>query len=172
MRCSATTRVFVLAPHSRTNWVRTWALVDRPANRQEPLELVIELIESLKQDHNIDPRAHLCVRSVDGGNSGLGARSRGIRLTSRAPCRVCGGGNPTMVKPNATPVWAFHGSKDTTVSPRRSREMIAALRRVGADVKYTEYKGVRHDSWKLAFKEPELVPWLFLSEALVVRIRL
>ena len=151
---------FVLAPHSRTTWVRTWALVDRPANRQEPLELVIALIENLKQHHNIDPR-RIYVSGVSMGGFGVWSAITRHPTFFAGAVPVCGGGNPKMVGPNPTPVWAFHGSKDTTVSPRRSREMVAALRRVGASVKYTEYKGVRHDSWRHAFKEPELVHWLF-----------
>jgi hypothetical protein len=35
------------------------------------------------------------------------------------------------------------------------------LKADGAKVTYTEYPGVQHDSWKNAFAEPELLPWLF-----------
>jgi len=30
-----------------------------------------------------------------------------------------------------------------------------------ADVKYTEYSGVFHNSWVNVFNEPDLLPWLF-----------
>ena len=39
--------------------------------------------------------------------------------------------------------------------------MVAALKEAGAKVKYTEYPGVGHDSWTPAYKEPDLVDWLF-----------
>ena len=39
--------------------------------------------------------------------------------------------------------------------------MIEALRKAGADPRYTEYPGVRHEVWKSAYQEPELVDWLF-----------
>jgi predicted peptidase len=39
--------------------------------------------------------------------------------------------------------------------------MYEALRAEGADVEYTEYAGVGHDSWTRAYREPELWPWLF-----------
>jgi acetyl esterase/lipase len=39
--------------------------------------------------------------------------------------------------------------------------MTQALKAAGADVKYTEYPGVGHNSWDNAFAEPELLPWLF-----------
>lgn len=151
---------FVLAPQSRTEWVFSWALVERPPHRKEPLELVLELVESLKQKHNIDPR-RIYVTGVSMGGFGVWSAITRHPTYFAGAVAVCGGGSPRLVKPNPTPVWAFHGANDRVVSPRRSREMIAALRRVGAEPRYTEYKKVRHDSWKRAFSEPGLVSWLF-----------
>ena len=31
----------------------------------------------------------------------------------------------------------------------------------GTQLRYTEYPGVGHESWLLAFEEPELLSWLF-----------
>jgi hypothetical protein len=39
--------------------------------------------------------------------------------------------------------------------------MVEALRRAGAEVRYTEYPDVGHNSWEKAFQEPELATWLF-----------
>ncbi len=151
---------FVLAPQSRTAWVRSWDLVERPPHRKEPLELVLELIESIKQKHNIDPR-RIYITGASMGGFGVWSAITRHPTYFAGGVAVCGGGSPRLVTPNPTPVWAFHGAKDRVVSPRRSREMIAALRRVGGEPKYTEYKDVRHDSWKRAFSEPELVAWMF-----------
>jgi len=151
---------FVLAPHSRTEWVDRWALVERPPNRKEPLELVLELIESLKESYNIDPR-RIYITGVSMGGFGVWSAITRHPTYFAGGVAVCGGGSPQLVKPNPTPVWAFHGAKDRVVAPRRSREMVAALRRMGGEPRYTEYRDVRHDSWKRAFGEPELVPWLF-----------
>lgn len=51
------------------------------------------------------------------------------------------------------------------VMPADSRRMYQALRARGANVRYTEYERVNHDSWDRAYAEPELVPW-FLSHRL------
>jgi predicted peptidase len=59
-----------------------------------------------------------------------------------------------------TPAWVFHGVKDGVVPVAQSRQMVEALRRIGADVRYTEYAGVGHDSWVRAYADPELMPWL------------
>ena len=39
--------------------------------------------------------------------------------------------------------------------------MIAALRAAGARPEYTEYPGVKHDSWVDAYLEPGLHRWMF-----------
>jgi lysophospholipase L1-like esterase len=58
-------------------------------------------------------------------------------------------------------VWAFHSEDDTVVKPRRSRDMIAALRAKGGQPKYFEYFNAGHGSWGPAYNEPELLPWMF-----------
>lgn len=59
------------------------------------------------------------------------------------------------------PFWIFHGAQDDVVPPRNSRDMVAALKRAGADVRYTEFPDADHDSWDPAYATPELWPWLF-----------
>jgi predicted peptidase len=59
-----------------------------------------------------------------------------------------------------TPAWVFHGAKDGVVPVEQSRQMVEALRRIGAEVRYTEYAGVGHDSWVRAYAEAEWMPWL------------
>jgi len=76
---------------------------------------------------------------------------------------ICGGGDPQKVTVYARkfPIWIFHGDSDPVVSVNNSRLMNNALQAAGAQVKYTEYPGVGHNSWDNAFAEPELLPWLF-----------
>jgi predicted peptidase len=64
-----------------------------------------------------------------------------------------------------TPVWIFHGGADDTVPVENSRKLNEALKAAGADVRYTEYPGIGHNSWDKAYAEPELMPWL-LSKSL------
>ncbi|OOG62907.1 esterase [Rhodanobacter sp. B04] len=59
------------------------------------------------------------------------------------------------------PVWIFHGAADEVVPPQGSRDMYAALRAQGDDVRYTEFPGVNHGSWVPAYATPELWPWMF-----------
>jgi hypothetical protein len=39
--------------------------------------------------------------------------------------------------------------------------MVDALKVVNADVKFSLYPGVNHNSWDNAFAEPTLMAWLF-----------
>jgi len=59
------------------------------------------------------------------------------------------------------PTWVFHGDADRNVFVTESREMVRQLRALHADVHYTEYPGVAHNSWDRAYAEPELPVWLF-----------
>lgn len=60
------------------------------------------------------------------------------------------------------PIWLFHGDADERVPVGESRQLVAALRSVGAPVRYTEYPGVNHTvvSQK-ASADADLLKWLF-----------
>jgi len=66
----------------------------------------------------------------------------------------------TAKKIGNTPVWVFHGGDDDTVPVTESRQMVEALKAAGGNVRYTEYSGVKHNSWDKAYSEPELPTWL------------
>jgi predicted peptidase len=67
----------------------------------------------------------------------------------------------TAARVKGIPAWVFHGADDPTVPVTESRQIVAALKQLGAPVRYTEYEGVGHNSWDRAFAEPELAKWLF-----------
>jgi predicted peptidase len=78
--------------------------------------------------------------------------------------RIAGAANPFQTLATAigsTPVWAFHGADDDVVSPQQSRQMVAALRAARGNVRYTEYPGVGHNCWDLAYADREMIAWLF-----------
>lgn len=80
------------------------------------------------------------------------------RFAAVAP--ICGGGNPEKVaKISHLPVWVFHGAKDNVVLLKRSEEMVEALKKLGADVKFTVYPDAGHDSWTETYNNPDLYNW-------------
>jgi len=76
---------------------------------------------------------------------------------------ICGAGKVSTADKFAkqTALWIFHGADDDVVPVHFSRQFYQRLKRLGADVRYTEYPGVRHESWVNAFHEKDLLPWLF-----------
>jgi predicted peptidase len=64
------------------------------------------------------------------------------------------------------PIWIFHGDADRNVSVEESRKMFAALKAIGADVKYTELPGVQHNAWDPAYARAELFEWLLKQKRL------
>ena len=80
-----------------------------------------------------------------------------------AAIAICGAGEPESVKNYAStiPIWAFHGAKDNVVEPQRSLQMITSILNYGGFPKFILYEDANHNSWDPAFKEPDLLPWLF-----------
>jgi predicted peptidase len=159
---------FVLVPQAASRadnrWVRQWrANPARDPADKEPLELVVELIDALGQEVSIDPdRLYITGLSMGGFGVWIAISRYPDKFAAAIP--ICGGGDPTAIAETTAKVWAFHGAADTAVPARRSREMIEALRRAGADPRYNEYPGVGHNAWQRAYREPELVEWLFAQQ--------
>lgn len=74
---------------------------------------------------------------------------------------ICGiGPIPFMSNITHLPVWAFHGAKDQNVPVKGSREPIAALKRLGANPRYTEYAEADHFCWDRVYRSREMWDWL------------
>jgi lysophospholipase L1-like esterase/dienelactone hydrolase len=159
---------FVLAPQcpreqkwTDIDWQKGGAL---PAAPSEPTRLALEVLEKLQKEFSIDAD-RLYVTGLSMG--GYGTWDHICRAPDRwaAAVPICGGGDPRSVaRAKTVPVWAFHGDADPAVPVERTREMVAALRAAQGHIYYSEYPGVKHDSWTIAYEEPELLPWLFAQK--------
>ena len=58
------------------------------------------------------------------------------------------------------PIRVFHGADDETVPPKKSLEMVEAVKEAGGDIVYTEYPGIGHNSWDEAYGSPATIRWL------------
>jgi predicted peptidase len=104
--------------------------------------------------------------SMGGYGAWAAALAQPERFAALVP--VCGGLDFTtgVTIPDAAsrlaniPHWVFHGSADDIIPVTESRAMVDALRTAGANVRYTEYLGVRHNSWDRAYADEGLMPWL------------
>lgn len=137
--------------------------MDVPATK--PLRMVMNFIDTLAKGGTVDPKRIYIGGLSMGGFGTFEILWRKPHLFAAA-FPICGGGNPAGAKLYGRnfPIWVFHGADDDVVPVNNSRIMVDALKAAKAKVKYTEYSGVKHDSWKNAFAEPELLPWLFAQK--------
>ena len=133
--------------------------------------------------YTIDPkRIYLTGLSMGGYGTWLWGAIHTDTFAALMP--ICGGGDPedilkrlgipgsnpygshaSRVRALATvPIWAFHGSADTSVPPEMSRAMVEAIKARGGDIQYTEYKGVGHNSWDRAYGDAEAIAWLLAQK--------
>lgn len=132
---------------------------------RKPLQLVSDFIDTLIKGGQVDQkRVYIGGLSMGGfGTFELLCRKPGVFA---AAIPICGAGNPdrTLLYKPQFPLWIFHGEKDPVISVSNSRLMFGVIKKTNKKVRYTEYPGVGHDSWKNAFQEPELLPWLFAQK--------
>jgi pimeloyl-ACP methyl ester carboxylesterase len=127
------------------------------------------LLDSVLAKYRIDPeRVYLTGLSMGGYGAWSWAIAQPERFSAVVP--ICGGGDPADAERiRNLPVWAFHGGKDDTVPPRRSEEMVEALRKLDGNVKYTVFPEAGHDSWTQAYAMPELYDWMLQQKKSVTK---
>ena len=127
-----------------------------------PLQAVLDLVKQMQKTESLDKnRLYIMGLSMGGMGTFEAIAREPKRFAAAMP--ICGGGDVTSVTAYAKrlPLWVFHGAADAVVGVEESRRMVRALEAAKADVKYTEYPGVNHNSWDNAFSEPDYLAWLF-----------
>ncbi len=150
------------------------------------LQALAALENSIREFHGDRRRIYLTGMSIGGTGTWYMARHRRLFAAAVPVCgeiarnpdepfpvepppdiaRIVGAADPYTVLAEAirtTPVWVFHGAADAVVPVMQSRRMVAALQRNGGRVKYTEYPGVGHNSWDLAYADANMIRWLLLQ---------
>lgn len=125
-------------------------------------DVLFALLDTVAETARIDvDRIYVTGLSMGGYATWSMATRQPDRFAAIAP--ICGGGDATQAyKLKALPIWAFHGEKDTAVSPKKSKQMVAAVNKAGGNARLTLYPNTRHDSWTRAYEDPALFEW-FLS---------
>jgi predicted peptidase len=136
------------------------------------LETLNALVLQIQERYAVDP-ARIYVTGLSMG--GAGTWKMALRFPHRFAAVVPVAGFYTFeskeLPPNICalrdlPIWAFHGSQDTTVPPYQDEIIVAALRACGSSVKFTVYDGAEHeDTWRKAYADPALFEWM-LSQSL------
>lgn len=124
------------------------------------LDLLERLVDSVAQAENIAPSNLLIGGLSMGGMGTLELLRRRSQYYKRAFV-ICGGAHRKVARQiGDTPIWFFHGQEDEIVLPKYAQRLFRKLKRNGRETIFTLYPGVNHNSWDLAFKEQELIPWL------------
>ena len=160
---------FVVSPQcpAEYRWVEVdWGLPSHamPEKPSVPLKLALELVEQLAAELPVDKgRIYVTGLSMGGFGAWDAVQRRPQFFAAAVP--ICGGGDTAQApKLKDLPIWAFHGDKDTTVSPRRTTTMIEAIRQAGGTTKMTIYPGVDHDCWTRTYADPDVLAWLFAQK--------
>jgi predicted peptidase len=133
---------------------RTWRADSPDAER------ALAILGEVQKQYKVDPR-RIYLTGLSMG--GMGTWSVATRYPDRwaAIVPICGRGDPTQAaKIKDIPCWCFHGDADKAVPVTGSRDMIAAIKDAGGSPKYTEYPGVGHNSWDMAYATKEMWTWL------------
>lgn len=149
--------VIAVAPQcpETDTWGGSWYGGDSRAQRQ-----VVSLVEELGQRRSVDAD-RVVVIGFSMGAIGLWAMlERDARLFSAA-VPIAGDLAPESARPLLHfPIWAFHGGQDDIVSNVAMRRVAELSREAGGAIRYTEFPGVGHESWRPAFETEGLLPWL------------
>jgi predicted peptidase len=148
---------FVLAPQCPQN--ENWS--DPELNLPgKPLLLALEVLASVQKEFSIDPdRVYVVGQSI----GGLGVWSLLQKYPEKWAAAVILCAYDNFTRPDVitrVPLWVFQGDEDRTVPVTMVRDMMKQLKKLHANLRYTEYHRVDHDIWTRVFAEPELVPWL------------
>ncbi|MBK8700293.1 MAG: dienelactone hydrolase family protein [Saprospiraceae bacterium] len=126
------------------------------------METVLSLIDSLSNLPFIDKdRIYATGLSMGGmATYEIMWRRPGL-LAAAAP--ICGGAYEGKVgEMSKTPcIRIFHGADDDVIDVNHSRSIYKLLKNLSANVQYTEYAGVKHNSWAPAYKEADFFTWMF-----------
>jgi len=145
-------------------WVDTPWGADSHRMPEQPsasMKLAMGLLAELRATLPVD-NSRIYVTGLSMGGFGTWDILQRMPDTFAAAVPICGGGDSSAAGAiKDVPLWVFHGDRDWVVKPRRSRDMVAALRAAGGKPRYTEYQGVAHDAWTPAYADQAMLAWLF-----------
>jgi len=126
-----------------------------------PLTASNELVKKMISEGAVD-KSRVYITGLSMG--GMGTFESVYRYPDlyAAAMPICGGAdvNKYEKRMTKTAFWVFHGADDAVVNVNLSRQMVDKLKSLKAEVKYSEYPGVNHNSWDNAFAEKDFLSWL------------
>ncbi len=121
---------------------------------------VKQLLDSIVTNNNVDTK-RIYLTGLSRGGGAAWEMAVQYPNTFAAMAVVCG----MAPLPYASwinkemPIWVFHGEDDKSIPVSESDTMVARLKQMGYNVKFTRYPGVGHNSWIQAYETEELYDW-------------
>jgi len=127
-----------------------------------PLVSAIEVVKQVMTAGSVDKK-RVYIAGLSMGGMGTFEALYHYPKMFAAALPICGGGDATHYdkRIKKTSFWVFHGAVDAVVDVKYSRQMVERLKQLKADVRYSEYPDVNHNSWDNAFAEPDFMKWMF-----------
>ena len=133
-------------------------------SKPEPIALqsAIALVKKISKEEGVDKKRIYITGLSMGGMGAFEAVYRYPKLFAAA-MPICGGGDVALYDKRVAkvPFRVFHGTVDAVVDVKESQKMVEKLKSLKANVTYTEYPNVNHNSWENAFAEPDFLSWMF-----------
>ena len=141
----------------------------QPTQPSTGLLVAKEILDALQKEYTGIDANRLYVTGLSLGGYGTWDAIERWPNYFAAAAPIAGAGDPSKASVlKNLPIWAFHGSADTTVPVSGSRDMIAAIQAAGGHPRYTEFPGQGHGVWGLVYGlnggpllVPDFYPWLF-----------
>lgn len=133
---------------------QTWAA------DSEDAKAALAILDEVSAKFKVDPNRKILTGLSMGGRGSweIGAANKG-KFSAVVP--IC---SPARIETASSlktyPVWALVGDADRVETVRSMRAMTAKLKELGTNVKYTEYRGVGHNSWDRAYNDRRLIEWM------------
>ena len=123
------------------------------------IDILVTLLDEVISRYDVDTeRIYLTGIDMGGHGTWYFAWEYPQRFAAIAP--VSGWASPQKAcNLRNVPVWAFHGAKDRAVPPKRSEEMVDAVKGCGGDAKLTLYPDLGHDCWTVTYDNKDLYDW-------------
>ena len=123
-------------------------------------QVLLALLDDLEARYSIDKdRVYVTGLSMGGAGTWALVAEEPDRFAAAVP--VCGHSHPLAARLAArVPTWIVVGDRDVALLVGNSLGMVNSLQAMHADVKFTNYCGVGHDSWTQTYGTPELYEWM------------
>ncbi len=150
-------QALIIAPHISVNdW---W---DFGSNSDGSLDAAMRIFEKVISEYSCDSSRYYVTGGSMGGYATWAVAAK-YNDVFAAAMPMCGWWDTSdAYRLTDMPIRIIHGTADTTVSVRKSKEMYNAIKSAGGNkVQLALYEGSEHDVWRAAYFDEETFEWLF-----------